>query len=274
VLAAYLLILRGGGDDMSEEENDDNDDEADFTTEQKQEQEQKQKQEQEMPTEKEKEEGFQEGIKFPSASSITKPIMGKVSEATKLVKTLPKIAQKESGKAAKAAGKVAKNATKKVTGQLGAIEKKATAAFARLIGFVTSAVTLVTNLPQCTLWYMLHALGYALYAPVALLVWAMSLGWLERLVWDYIGAADRLAHAATGVYPFRFSSSVRERCYFAKKEPSEPVRAADDEDGGTAGEDANTDDSALLGLLVLGMLVLAAGWAAVAGARAAAATND
>lgn len=186
--------------------------------------------------------------KFPSVKDITAPILKPLKPIESGIKSIPK--------------RVAK------------VEQKLMGGINGVVGHITRGVKFVTNIPSCLLWYLLDALGYAMYAPIALVVWAFSLKWLEQLVWGYVDAVDGLVHRGLGVHPFHFSNEIRNKCYFANLKNEATLRAAGAAAAGGVEEvlagigDTSVDDTVLLGYLVAGVMVGAIGWAAVASAAA------
>lgn len=199
-----------------------------------------------------------EGLKFPKVSDITRPIL-------KPIKALPKDISKTAKATTKQVGKRMAAVEKKVSGILRNIDKKITGSFQTVFKALASAITFLTNIPSCLMYYLLDALGWAMYAPIAFLVWVFSLHALERAFWRYVDLADSWVYRATGVHPYHFSDNVRNKCYFANIKEHRPAAAAatPPEDGEEEGGEGRGDDAQLLGTLAFTVLCLALAWSAV-----------
>lgn len=203
-------------------------------------------------------------VKFPSVSDITRPIISPLQKVGRDVKAIPRTVTKTAKATTKEVGKRVAAVEKKVSGILRVVDEKITGGFKTAFAALAAAVTFLTNIPGCLIYYLLDALGWAMYAPIAFFVWVFSLQALERALWQYVDIADEWTHRATGVHPFHFSASVRNKCYFANIR--EPPRAAadtdaDDEDGEAAGRQSN--DAQLMGTLTFALLCLALAGSAV-----------
>lgn len=206
-----------------------------------------------------------EGLKFPKISDITRPILGPIKKVEDGMKSIPKGINSVGDVIKKEITKV----EKKVIGEFRAIEKKIVGSFTTVFKHIARGITFLTNIPSCLLWYLLHALGWALYVPIAFFVWMFSLKWLETRVWRYLDQADKLVYGAVGVHPFHFSKEIRNKCYFSNLKNEAPALSAVLSLGADVSiDDGSIDDTTLLGYLVLGVLGGALGWALVASAPA------
>ena len=200
-------------------------------------------------------EGFQ--MKFPSVKDIARPIIGKITEIPKSVSKTAKATTKQVGKRVKAV-------EKKLSGIMRVVDKKITGGFKTIFTALATAVTFLTNIPGCLIYYMLDALGWAMYAPIAFFVWVFSLQALERALWRYVDIIDGWTHRATGVHPFHFSANVRNKCYFANiREPPRAAAANDDGDDGDEAAGQQSNDAQLMGTIAFSVLCLALAWSAV-----------
>lgn len=205
-------------------------------------------------------------VKFPSIKSITAPILAPLRKVQSGVESIPKSVTKVGNTIGREITSVEKN----IVGEFRAIEGKIVGSFNAVFGYIARGIAFITNIPSCLLWYLLDALGYVLYAPIAFFVWVFSLKALENLAWSYLDAADGLVYRAVGVHPFHFSNEIRNKCYFAnlKNEGGSLLAVAGGSggpDGGVSLGDGSVDDTELLGYLVFGVLCCALVWSGVQG---------
>ena len=191
--------------------------------------------------------------KFPSVDDIKRPILKPVNKiGEQAQKNLKKLSQMEKGFT-----RQLKGITKQITQQIKTVESKITGSFNSIFDWIKQGIAFILFFPQCFLWYGLHTLGYILYAPIAFIVWIFGLQSIEKIVFEYIDMADKLAHRVTGVHLFHFSDEIQARCYFSKSKLRELRKKVTSDIGDMILlNDPSIDDSEIIGYIVFGIFFL------------------
>jgi hypothetical protein len=192
--------------------------------------------------------------KFPSVDDIKRPILKPVNKiGEQAQKNLKQLSQMEKGLT-----RQLKGITKQITQQINTIESKIMGGFNSIFDWIKQGISFILFFPQCFLWYGLHTLGYICYAPIAFIVWIFGLQSVEKMLFEYIEMADKLAYRATGVHLFHFSDEIQARCYFSKSKLRELRKKASDAAAGDTFrlDDPSIDDSEMIGYIVFGIFFL------------------
>lgn len=178
--------------------------------------------------------------KFPSVNDIAKPIL----------KPIEKIPDKITS----GVNKLIKPIKEDIKQQIKSVAKigdQITKGFKKIGDTIKQGFQFILFFPQCCLWYILHILGYVLYAPVAFLVWVLGMHSIEKMAFEYINMIDGNVHRATGVHPFHFSDDIQARCYFKKVKSRDIHRTSGSNISVGSLDDESVDDSEQLGYVIL-----------------------
>lgn len=83
-----------------------------------------------------------------------------------------------------------------------------------IVTFIKCTISMVTNFPQCCLYYLMDIIGFLLYMPFALFFWALGMKSSEKELWVGIYAIDNTIYSCLlGFHLFKYSNKTMNKCY-------------------------------------------------------------
>lgn len=82
--------------------------------------------------------------------------------------------------------------------------------------FVKCTIKMIVNFPRCFIYYFLEIVGFVLYLPIMLIVWAFGAREIEISMWKMVYDFDNLVNSVAGFHLFKYSNSILNKCYRCK----------------------------------------------------------